>query len=122
MNKVILIGNLTKEVELTKTTTNISVARMTVAVKRKFKNANGENETDFINVVAWRNVADNCAKYLKKGSKVAVVGNIQSRSYDATDGTKRYVTEVMAEEIEFLITKKDEKVEAEEIIDEGLPF
>lgn len=122
MNKVILIGNITKDVELTKTTTNISVARITLAVPRKFKNANGETETDFIGIVAWRTLADNCAKFLKKGSKIAVFGNLQSRSYDATDGTKRYVTEVMAEEIEFLITKKDEKIGAEEIKDEDLPF
>ena len=102
MNKVILIGNLTKDPELTTTTSGISVCRFTVAVSRRFTNSEGERETDFINVVVWRNLADNCHKFLRKGSKAAVVGNIQTRSYDAQDGTKRYVTEVVAEEVEFV--------------------
>ena len=102
MNKVILIGNLTKDPELTTTTSGISVCRFTVAVSRRFTNSEGERETDFINIVVWRNLADNCHKFLRKGSKVAVVGNIQTRSYDAQDGSKRYVTEVVAEEVEFV--------------------
>ena len=102
MNKCILIGNLTKDPDLTTTTSGISVCRFTLAVSRRFQNAEGERETDFINIVVWRNLADNCHKYLRKGSKCAVVGNIQTRSYDATDGTKRYVTEVVAEEVEFV--------------------
>lgn len=122
MNKVILIGNIVRDIEVTKTTTGISVARIVLAVERKFKNADGERETDFINIVAWRNVAENCEKYLKKGSKISVFGNLQTRSYEATDGSKRYVTEVVAEEVEFLVTKKDEKVEKEEIKEEELPF
>ena len=105
MNKVILIGNLTKDPELTTTTSGISVCRFTVAVSRRFTNSEGERETDFINVVVWRNLADNCHKFLRKGSKAAVVGNIQTRSYDAQDGTKRYVTEVVAEEVEFVGAK-----------------
>ena len=92
MNKVILIGNLTKDPELSTTTGGISVCRFTVAVGRKYANSEGERETDFINIVVWRNLADNCHKFLKRGSKVAVVGNIQNRSYDANDGTKRYIT------------------------------
>lgn len=102
MNKVILIGNLTKDPELTTTTSGISVCRFSLAVSRKFTNSEGERETDFINVVVWRNLADNCHKFLRKGSKAAVVGNIQTRSYDAQDGSKRYVTEVVAEEVEFV--------------------
>ena len=102
MNKVILIGNLTKDPELTTTTSGISVCRFTLAVSRRFTNSEGERETDFINVVVWRNLADNCHKFLRKGSKAAVVGNIQTRSYDAQDGSKRYVTEVVAEEVEFV--------------------
>ena len=105
MNKVILIGNLTKDPELTTTTSGISVCRFSLAVSRRFTNSEGERETDFINVVVWRNLADNCHKFLRKGSKAAVVGNIQTRSYDAQDGSKRYVTEVVAEEVEFLSTK-----------------
>ena len=102
MNKVILIGNLTKDPELTTTTSGISVCRFSLAVSRRYTNSEGERETDFINVVVWRNLADNCHKFLRKGSKAAVVGNIQTLSYDAPDGTKRYVTEVVAEEVEFV--------------------
>lgn len=102
MNKVILIGNLTKDPELTTTTSGISVCRFTLAVSRRFTNSEGERETDFINIVVWRNAADNCHKFLRKGSKAAVVGNLQTRSYDSQDGTKRYVTEVVAEEVEFV--------------------
>ena len=101
MNKVILIGNLTQDPELTTTNNGVSVCRFTLAISRRYANAEGERETDFINVVVWRNLADNCHKFLKKGSKTAVVGNIQTRSYDATDGSKRYITEVVAEEVEF---------------------
>lgn len=105
MNKVIIIGNLTKDVELQTTTSGIAVARMTVAVQRKFQNADGEREADFINIVAWRKLAETCHKYLAKGRKCGIVGTIQTRSYDAQDGSKRYVTEVVAEELEFLSAK-----------------
>jgi len=108
MNKVILIGNLTKDPELTTTTSGISVCRFSLAVSRRFTNSEGERETDFINVVVWRNLADNCHKFLRKGSKAAVVGNIQTRSYDAQDGSKRYVTEVVAEEVEFVGARVNE--------------
>ena len=94
MNKVYLIGNLTKDPELSQTNSGISVCRFTLAVSRRFQNADGERETDFLNIVVWRGQADNCHKFLKKGSKCAVSGSIQSRSYDAQDGTKRYVTEI----------------------------
>ena len=132
MNKVILIGNLTKDPELTTTTSGISVARFSLAVSRRFTNSEGERETDFINVVAWRGLADNCHKFLRKGSKAAVIGNIQTRSYDAQDGSKRYVTEVVAEEVEFVGAKSSgdpdgaEKVEdttkLEPVSDDELPF
>ena len=107
MNKVILIGNLTKDPEITTTNNGVSVCRFTLAISRRFANAEGERETDFINIVVWRTLADNCHKFLKKGSKTAVVGNLQTRSYDANDGTKRYITEVVAEEVEFISTKSD---------------
>lgn len=101
MNKVILIGNLTRDPELTETRSGTAVCKISIAVNRNFTNADGERETDFFNVVAWRNLAENCAKYLSKGKKIAVVGNIQNRSYDSDSG-KKYVTEIMADEIEFL--------------------
>ena len=131
MNKCILIGNLTKDPEITTTSNGVSVCRFTLAVTRRFANSEGERDTDFISIVAWRALADNCHKFIKKGSKVAVVGNIQSRSYDATDGTKRYVTEIVAEEVEFLNTKqtdgvsvdrKEEVSKLEPIDDDTLPF
>ena len=131
MNKCILIGNLTKDPEITTTSNGVSVCRFTLAVTRRFANSEGERDTDFISIVAWRALADNCHKFIKKGSKVAVVGNIQSRSYDATDGTKRYVTEIVAEEVEFLNTRaqdgqstdiKSEVTKLEPIDDDSLPF
>ena len=105
MNKVILVGNLTRDPELITTNSGISLCRFSLAVQRRFANENGEREADFINVVVWRGQADNCYKYLKKGSKAGVVGSIQTRSYDGTDGTKKYSTEVVAEEVEFLSSK-----------------
>ena len=104
MNKVVLIGNLTKDPELSTTNSGINYCRFTLAVPKRFSNQ-GERDAEFINIVVWRVQADNCHKYLKKGSKACVVGSLQTRSYDAQDGSKRYVTEVVAEEVEFLSTK-----------------
>ncbi len=108
MNSVILIGNLTKDPELTNTQNNVSVCKFTVAVTRKYSNADGNREADFIPIVTWRAQADNCGRFLKKGSKVAVRGAIQMRTYDAPDGQRRFVTEVVAEEVQFLTTKQDD--------------
>lgn len=105
MNKAILIGRLTKTPELRTTESGTSSATFTVAVNRAFTNANGERETDFVSCVAWRKQAENIAKYCTKGSLVAVEGRIQTRSYDAQDGTKRYVTEVIIENCTFLSGK-----------------
>ena len=105
MNKVILVGNLTRDPELITTTNGVSLCRFSLAVQRRFAGQDGEREADFINIVVWRGQADNCYKYLKKGSKCGVVGSLQRRSYDAQDGTKRYSTDVVAEEVEFLSTK-----------------
>lgn len=110
MNKVFLIGNLTRDPELSTTNSGIYVCRISIAVSRRFANADGSRETDFFNVVAWRSIAENCAKYLKKGSKIAVMGSIQNHSYEGNDGTKRYTTDITAEEIEFLSTKGDASV------------
>ena len=132
MNKCILIGNLTKDPELTTTSNGVAVCRFTIAVYRRYSNAEGERETDFLNIVVWRSLGENCHKFLKKGSKVGVVGNIQNRSYDATDGSKRYITEIVAEEVEFLSTKSSDEVSTkapsedvaklQPIDDDGLPF
>ena len=102
MNKVIEIGNLTRDPEYSTTPNGTAVCKMSIAVNRNFTNANGEREADYFNVVAWRTLADNCARYLEKGKKIAVVGNLQTRSYDDREGVRRYVTEIMADEIEFL--------------------
>ena len=130
MNKAILIGNLTKDPELSTTNSGISVCRFTLAVSRRFVGASGERETDFLNIIAWRSQAENCSKYLRKGSKCAVVGSIQTRSYDAQDGSKRYITEITADEVEFLATKagegmtdkKEDVAELQPIDDDTLPF
>lgn len=108
MNRAIIVGNLTKDPELRATGSGISVCTFTVAVNRRFKDQNGEIKTDFIPVVAWRQQGENCAKYLAKGSKVAVCGAIQVRSYEAQDGSKRYATEIVADEVEFLSGKRDQ--------------
>jgi single-strand DNA-binding protein len=113
MNKVILIGNLVKDPELTTTNSGINVCRFTLAVQRRFANEDGERDADFPNIVAWRGLADHCHKYLKKGNKCAVVGMLQTRSYDAQDGSKRFATEVVADEIEFLNAKKPEEAKEE---------
>lgn len=104
MNKAFIIGNLTRDPELRTTASGISVCTFTLAVNRPFANQQGVRETDFIPVVVWRKQAENCKQYLSKGRKCAVSGSIQTRSYDAQDGTKRYVTEIIAEEVEFLST------------------
>lgn len=102
MNKCVFIGNLTKEPEMSTANNGTSICKFTLAVKRDFKNENGEAETDFFNITVFGKIGDNCGKYLKKGSKCCVVGRLQNRSYDAQDGTKRYVTDIIANEVEFL--------------------
>ena len=102
MNKVILIGNLVADPELRKTASDISFCTFRIAVQRRFANQQGVREADFFNVVAWRQTAELCARFLSKGRKCAVVGSLQNRSYDAQDGTKRYITEVVADEVEFI--------------------
>ncbi len=101
MNRTILVGRLTADPELRTTPNGIATTRITVAVDR-LPNANGERQADFINVVVWRRQAENVAKYCTKGSLVGVDGRIQTRSYDAQDGSRRYVTEVVADNIKFL--------------------
>lgn len=105
MNKVILVGRLTKDPEMRTTTSGVAVTSFTVAVNRPYSDQSGERQTDFINCVIWRKQAENVAKYCNKGSLVAVEGRIQTRSYDHQDGTKRYVTEVICDNVTFLSSK-----------------
>lgn len=107
MNKVYLIGNLTRDPELSTTSSGVSVCRLSIAVGRRFANADGERETDFFNITAWRGTAENCAKFLKKGNKIAVSGSIQTRSYERADGTKGFAVDIIADEVEFLSSKND---------------
>jgi len=102
VNKAILIGNLTRDPEMRTGASGVPVCTFTLAVNRRFTNKQGVREADFINIVTFRQTAELCARYLTKGRKAAVVGSIQSRTYDAQDGTKRYVTEVVADEVEFI--------------------
>ena len=106
MNKVILIGRLTKDPELRTTPSNVATTSFSIAVDRNFVNQQtGQREADFINCVAWRKQAENLTRYCSKGSQVAVEGRIQTRNYDAQDGSKRYVTEVICDNITFLGSK-----------------
>ncbi len=102
MNKVVLIGRLTRDPELRYTGSNLPVATFAIAVNRPFSNQAGEREADFINIVVWRKQAENCKNYLTQGSQVAIEGRIQTRSYDDQNGQKRYITEVIADNVEFL--------------------
>ena len=141
MNKCILVGNLTRDPELTQTQSGISMCRFSIAVNRNYSNANGEREADFINIVAWRGLGENCGKYRAKGRKVAVCGEIQTRTYDDKEGNKRYATEVVASDVEFISggqsdgsgsygAPREEKASAPKkltselkpVEDDGLPF
>jgi single-strand DNA-binding protein len=136
MNKVFLIGNLTRDPELSETPSGIAVCRFAIAVSRDYANSDGSRETDFFNITVWRGRAENCGKYLKKGSKVAVVGSLQTRSYEDKDGVKRNVTDIVANEVEFLspkgavgedeeapvVSSKRERPQLEAIDDNQLPF
>lgn len=105
MNKVILIGNLASDPEFRTTTTGMSQCNFRLAVQRRYANQQGVREADFLRIVSWRAQADLCAKYLTKGSKVAVEGSIQTRTYEQ-DGEKHYTTEIIADNVEFLNLKK----------------
>ena len=134
MNKVILIGNLTRDPDYGETQSRISFCNFSIAVNRPYNDSNGERQTDFFNIKTWRGQADNCAKYLRKGSKVGVVGSLQTRTYEDNDGNKRNVTEIIANEVEFLSSanKSDDsgetaraqrsRPELEPIDDGDLPF
>lgn len=116
MNKVILVGNLCKDIELRYTINGNATISNTLAIKNDFKNANGEYDSEFVNVVFWKQNAEFLNKYAEKGNKLLVEGRLTTRSYDKQDGTKGYITEVMAEKIEILNTKKKE-IKSEETIE-----
>ncbi|MBC1319781.1 single-stranded DNA-binding protein [Listeria welshimeri] len=102
MNRVVLVGRLTKDPELRYTPAGVAVATFTLAVNRTFTNQQGEREADFINCVVWRKPAENVANFLKKGSMAGVDGRVQTRNYEGNDGKRVYVTEIVAESVQFL--------------------
>lgn len=102
MNHITLIGRLTKDPELKYTSSGMAVCSFTLAVNRRFISQNGEKEVDFIPIVVWNKAAENCAKYLSKGRQTAVEGRLQIRTYDDKDGQRKWVTEVVADNVEFL--------------------
>jgi len=106
MNKIILIGNVTKDPKLEETASGVSVCKFSIAVNRDYKK-DGERETDFFNVVCWREKAEVCAQYLKKGNKAAITGRLENRTYEGNDGVKRTVTDIIAEGVEFLTPKEN---------------
>ena len=113
MNKVILIGRITKEIELRYTQSNKAVGNFSLAVNRKFKNQNGEYEADFINCIVFDKLAETIKEYVKKGDLIGVCGRLQVRNYTDKDGNKKYITEVVVEEIDFLQSKPNVKENVE---------
>ena len=108
MNKIVLIGNLTHDPEARVTPNGVTICSFTIAVNRKFSSKDGEKQTDFFRINAWRQLGSLCEKYLSKGRKIAVVGELQARTYEAKDGTTRLSLDVEADEIEFLTPKSAE--------------
>lgn len=102
MNKVVLVGRLTKDPEIKNTSSQVQFCNFTVAVDRRFKDQSGQRQADFINCVAWRQTASFISSYFRKGSKIGIVGSLQSRSFDDNNGQRRYVTEVVVDEAEFV--------------------
>lgn len=115
MNKVILIGRLTRDPELKTTTTGVSVTTFSIAVERNYVNEEtGQRDADFINCLSWRKQAENIARYCTKGSQIALEGRLQVRSYDDRDGNRKFVTEVVADNVTFLSPKKKEEIEEQQ--------
>ncbi len=112
MNRVCLVGRLTAKPELRYTGSNVPYTRFSLAVNRTFNNAQGERQADFINIVVWRRQAENVANYLDKGSQVSIEGRIQTGSYTANDGSRRYTTDVVADNIQFLDSRRQNQNDA----------
>lgn len=127
MNRTFLTGNLVKDPDLRTTTSGVCVCTFRIAVTRRFKDKSGERVSDFFDIVAWKQLGEMCGKYLAKGRKVAVVGELQTRSYEK-DGVKRYITEIIADEVEFLSPRETPQESAQEAqggfvdVDYDLPF
>ena len=117
MNKIILVGRLTKDPEVRSTSAGFSTANFTVAVNRNFKNKDGNYDADFLPCVAFRNTADFVSKFFKKGNMISLEGRVQTRNYDAQDGTKRYVTEVVVENVEFVGGKNESSAPSNDYVD-----
>ncbi len=108
MNKVFLIGNLTRDPELTETASGVPVCHFSIAVNRGYASQDGERQTDFFNCTAWRAMAETIARYTKKGKKVAVSGSIQLRNYEDNQGAKRTAVDIIAQDVEFLSPRESE--------------
>lgn len=117
MNKFLGTGNICKDIELKSTNSGKNVLQNTIAIRNDYKNANGEYDSEFVNIVVWGNTAEYMQKYAHKGMKIAVEGRLQTRSYDKADGTKGYVTEVVCNSVELLekINKNEEQENTEEV-------
>lgn len=115
LNRIVIIGRLTRDPEMRQTPSGTAVCTFTLAVDRSFKSANGERETDFIPVVAWRQLGETCGRYLAKGKLAAVDGRLQIRTYQAQDGSKRTAAEVVAENVRFLSPKSEPNVDDSEV-------
>ncbi len=102
MNRIVIVGNLTRDPELRTLPSGVSVCNFTVAVNRRFANPQGVREADFFPVATWRQMAESCARFLRKGSKCAVIGSLHTRTYETQEGQKRFVIEVQADEVEFI--------------------
>ena len=113
MNKVILIGNLTRDPELTETSAGVTICRFSMAVNRKYKNADGDTITDFFNCTAWRGLGETISRYAKKGKKIAVVGSVEMRNYEDRDGNKRTAVDINVQEAEFLSPRDTDDEERE---------
>lgn len=127
MNKVIIKGNICKDLELRYSSSNIAVVKFTIAVKRNYKNKDGEYESDFINCIAYKTVAEVITKYFSKGSGILAYGRIQTGSYDNKDGNKVFTTDIVVEEIDFIDKKniennRNQEVKKEEVSDPFADF
>lgn len=123
MNRVCLVGRLTKDPELKYTPTGVAVTIFTLAVDRPFTNNSGEREADFIPIVTWRQLAETCANYLRKGRLCAIEGRIQVRSYENNEGKRVYVTEVIADNVRFLESNRNEQSRSQNpFINDGEPI
>lgn len=127
MNKVIMIGNLTRDPEVNTTGTGVTYCRFSIAVNRNYTNASGEREVDFFNIITWRGLAETCGKYLAKGRKVAVSGRLETQTYEDKEGIRRNAFQIVAEEVEFLTpkseaTNQDLVSELKPVESDDLPF